>query len=244
MSQVTGNAARPLSRALVATPRLTTPERVGSVVGSLGSALAVVGFALPIVSGPYQGDGYSVFLLLVLMQGNGPTTTSPGGLGWALVPLILWLLAAVLAGPISLSLMAEPATRRFPRLSLGVFIIGSLLLGDVIGATFCLAAVVFGPVLFISLVLLSFRNPTRGHPRMYALAPLVGLLAYGGGMALYLANGVHWRLGSDASVGGLASANLLGVGFWLCAVGWLLSALGGTLLWRLALHSAAPPAGE
>ncbi|HEY7357239.1 MAG TPA: hypothetical protein VH590_12260 [Ktedonobacterales bacterium] len=233
MSEVTGNAARSLSRARVTHPRRQMLERVGRLAGCIGSALAIVGFALPILSGPYQGDGYSVFLLL-LVRGNWAQTYPPGGLEWTLVPLLVLLLAAVLAGPISLSLMAEPATRRFPRLSLGVFIIGGLLLGDVIGATFCLAAAVFGPVLFASLVLLSFRNALRGHPGMYALAPLVGLLAYGGGMALYLANGVHWRLGSDASAGGLALANLLGVGFWLCVSGWLLATLGGTLLWRLA----------
>lgn len=233
------SASRPRQQAT--NPRLTTLERVGSVVGSVGSALAIIGFALPIVSGPYQGDGYSVFLLLVLLQGNGPQTSSSGGLGWAAVPLILWLLVAVLAGPISLSLMAEPATRRFPQLSLGVFVIVCLALADAVGATFCLAAVVFGPVLFVSLVLLSFRNPTRGHPGMYTLIPLVGLLAYGSGVALYVANGVYWRLGTDASAGGLASVNHLGIGFWLCASGWLLATLGGALVWRARARGLPRP---
>jgi hypothetical protein len=69
------------------------------------------------------------------------------------------------------------------------------------------------------------------------LIPLVGLLAYGGGIALYFAEGVHWSLGTDTynfrnNASALTSVNSPGIGFWLCAAGWLLAALGGMLLWQ------------
>jgi hypothetical protein len=87
-----------------------------------------------------------------------------------------------------------------------------------------------GLVAFAALTLPSFRNPAQSHPWVYTLTPLVGLLAYGGGIALYVAEGVYWNAASAES---LISTNSTSLGFWLCAAGWLLATLGGKLLWRV-----------
>src|SRR5690348_5987400 len=72
-----------------------TLEQVGRFAGSIGSALAIIGFALPIGSGWYQVDGYRSFLLLLLM-GKGADTSHSGGLGWEWIPLVFLLGVAVL----------------------------------------------------------------------------------------------------------------------------------------------------
>lgn len=230
---VPGGWRRAESQALLTAlgPRLV--ERVGRWVGASGSTLAIVGFALPIASGPFQLDGYRTFLLLLPQPLGGNWAFA--GLGWELVPLVLLLLVTVLAAPLTLSLATERVTARFPRLSLGLFGLSCLLLWSVVGVTFCLAAALIGPVAFGAWVLLSFRTPAQSAPWMYALVPLAGLLGYGGGIVLYLAHGVYWIPPGtgDLDPGSQISPPSVGSGFWLCAAGWLLATLGGTLLWQV-----------
>ena len=170
-----GSRRRAGQQARVTNPWLRELERAGRFVGAGGSTLAIVGFALPIGSGWFEVDGYDSLLLLLLRGDWADTSNSIGGLGWALIPLVFMLSGSVLAWPITFSLMAEPATQRFPRLSLVVFVLGCLVLWNVVGATFCLAATLGGLVAFVALTLLMFRNPARSHPWMYALVPLAGL---------------------------------------------------------------------
>lgn len=241
MSEASSNAAhlpasgsrrRPGPQTLLTAPRHPFLEHVGSFVGASGSTLALVGFALPMAAGGFQGDGYGTFLLLVLRGNWAHTSTSGGRLGWELLPLVGLLGVSVLAAPLTLSLTTARTTQRFPRLSLGVGVLSGLLLWYIVGATFCLAAGLLVPLAFGALVLLLFRNPAQSHPWLYALVPLVGLLGYGGGIALYVAEGVHWTLGNPDSAGSQTFSMSVGIGFWLCATGWLLATLGGTLLWQ------------
>jgi hypothetical protein len=207
-------------------------ERAGSVAGPCGSLLAVVGFALPIRRGEGQDDGYGTFLLLLLRGNRANTSHGSGGLGWELAPLLLLLGVAVLAGSLAFSLTTARATARFSRLSLVTCMIGCLILWYVVGAPCCLAAALTGPVAFAALALIAFRNPARSRPWVNGPVPLVGLLAYGSGIALYGANGAAWSLGEAAVSGGLAGITSADGGFWLCSAGWLLASLGGTVLWQ------------
>jgi hypothetical protein len=67
---VMGSRRRSERQARVTEPRPL--EQVGRFAGSLGSALTIIGFALPIGSGWYQVDGYEIFLLL---RGNWADTS-------------------------------------------------------------------------------------------------------------------------------------------------------------------------